>query len=66
MNQIHKSTKNGQQSFRITKKLLDGIYTKSSKLGTDTQLILTIPINDKEIYQVTCIIKKLNKMTGVK
>lgn len=65
MNQIYKSSKVGQESIRITKKLLDGIYNKSCKLGKPTQLILTIPINDKEFYRLECTISKYNKFKGV-
>ena len=64
MNQIYKSVKKGQKSIQITKKLLDGIYTKSQTLGKDTMLILTIPISDKEFYKVECTVLKFNSFKG--
>lgn len=63
--QVFKSVKKDQQSFRITKKLLDGIYSKADNLKNKVELVLTIPINDKESYQVTCQIKKLITLKGI-
>ena len=59
---VFKSIKKGQQSFRITKKMCDTIYNKCAKINNSAELILTLPCNEKEVYQVSCVIKKLNKI----
>lgn len=50
---VHKSAKSGQKSFRITKRLLDGLWSKSKKINNGGKLIITIPATDKEDYVLT-------------
>lgn len=51
---VHKSSKNGQTSFRITKGLLESLIETSIKIKKQPKLILTI---DNE-YVLTCSLTK--------
>jgi len=55
---IYKSANKGQSSFRITKKLLTGLWTKVRKINNGGKLIITIPDNQKENYVLTCYLTK--------
>jgi len=54
---VHKSSKKGQSSFRITKSLLDLLLLTSSKIQKQPQLIITIPDGSNE-YIISCSINK--------
>jgi len=54
---VHKSSKKGQSSFRITKSLLDLLLLTSSKIQKQPQLIITIPDGSNE-YIISCSITK--------
>jgi hypothetical protein len=55
---VHKSAKNGQTSFRITKSLLDSLIDTSIKIQKQPILIISIGIDSGE-YILTCdVIKK--------
>jgi hypothetical protein len=51
---VHKSSKNGQTSFRITKSLLDSLIKTSIQIQKQPKLILTVA-ND---YILTCELTK--------
>ena len=51
---IHKSSKKGQSSFRITKSLLDSLLKTSIKIQKQPKLI----INIADSYILTCVITK--------
>jgi hypothetical protein len=55
---IHKSSKKGQSSFRITKSLLDSILLTSSKIQKKPTLIITITDGSNE-YIITSSITKI-------
>jgi hypothetical protein len=54
---IHKSSKKGQNSFRITKSLLESIIETSLKIHKNPTLIVTIH-DDSNEYIITCSIQK--------
>mgnify|MGYP001188964459 CR=1 FL=1 len=54
---VHKSAKNGQSSFRITKSLLDSLIDTSIKIKKQPKLIISIGVRDGE-YILTCSITK--------
>jgi hypothetical protein len=53
-----KSVNEGQQSFRITRKLIDSIYTKARTVKKKGELVLTIPCDEKYNYVLNCKITK--------
>jgi hypothetical protein len=54
---VHKSAKKGQNSFRITKSLLDSLIETSIKIKKQPKLIISIGVGDGE-YILTCSITK--------
>jgi hypothetical protein len=54
---IHKSSKKGQSSFRITKDLLESILSTSSKIQKTPTLIITITDGSNE-YIISSSITK--------
>ncbi len=58
---VYKNVKEGTKSFRITQKLLQGIWSKAKRLKNLPVLILTIPANEKENYILRCHITKEKK-----
>lgn len=55
---VYKSAKEGQLSFRITKKLIDAIYQKARKIKKKGSLVLTIPCDEKYNYILNCTVTK--------
>jgi hypothetical protein len=58
----HKSAKKGQNSFRITKSLLENLISTSLKIQKEPKLIISIADGSDE-YTITCLITK-NKPTA--
>jgi len=54
---VHKSAKKGQNSFRITKSLLDSLFETYTQIQKRPILIITIPDGSDE-YTITCSITK--------
>ena len=61
---VFKSPKKGKKTFTITQKILDTIYNKGAKISKVPELIINLPINEKESYQLICQIKKLTSVQG--
>lgn len=55
---VYKNVKKGQSSFRITKKLLDDIYSKAQKLNKGAHIQITIPSESGYNYIVTAMVRK--------
>ena len=55
---VFKSAKEGNQSFLVTKKLLDSLYEKARKAKKKGALILSIPAEEGFKYSLTCILTK--------
>lgn len=53
----YKSAKKGQNSFRITKSLLESLLSKAKCLGKNPYLTITIE-DDGETYKIECLITK--------
>jgi hypothetical protein len=53
---IHKSPKKQQNSFRITKKLLDNLWSTFQKIGKQPLLIITIPDGNGKEYTINCTV----------
>lgn len=54
---VHKSSKKGQSSFRITKDLLENLISTSIQIQKQPKLIITIVDGSSE-YTITCSITK--------
>lgn len=54
---VHKSAKKGQNSFRITKSLLDSLFKTYSQIQKKPILIITI-VDGSDEYILTCSITK--------
>ena len=54
---VHKSSKKGQNSFRITKSLLESLIETSLKIQKKPSLIISI-IDGSDEYIITCSITK--------
>jgi len=54
---VHKSAKKGQNSFRVTKSLLDSLIETSIQIQKKPILIITITDGSNE-YTITCSITK--------
>jgi len=59
---IHKSVKKGQSSFRITRQLLQTIFNKAVKIQKNGELIIEVPVNEKENFILTCKLTKAKKI----
>lgn len=57
---VHKSAKKGQTSFRITKSLLESLFTTQSKIQKKPTLIITIQDGSNE-YTITSTITKTTR-----
>jgi len=57
---VHKSSKKGQTSFRITKSLLDSLMETSNKIQKQPKLIISIGVDSGE-YILTCLITKQSR-----
>ena len=55
---IFKTTKEGQQSFRVTQKLINRIYNQARRVKKKGELVLTIPCDKKNNYILNCKITK--------
>lgn len=55
----HKSAKKGQNSFRITKNLLDNLISTSLKIQKEPKLIISI-VDGSDEYTIICLITKNN------
>jgi hypothetical protein len=53
----YKSAKKGQNSFRITKNLLDNLLSTANKIQKQPKLIISIPDGLDE-YTLSCILTK--------
>jgi hypothetical protein len=56
---VHKSAKKGQNSFRVTKSLLESLIETSNQIQKKPILIITIADGSDE-YTITCSITKKN------
>jgi hypothetical protein len=57
---VHKSSKKGTNSFRVTKSLLESLIETSIQIQKKPTLIITIVDGSSE-YTITCqIVKKIN------
>jgi len=54
---VHKSAKKGQNSFRITKRLLEKLIETSNQIQKKPILIVTI-VDGSDEYTITCSITK--------
>jgi len=54
---VHKSAKKGQNSFRITKSLLDSLFETYKQIQKRPVLIITI-VDGSDEYILTCSITK--------
>ena len=54
---VHKSSKKGQNSFRITKNLLDSLFETSNQIQKKPILVITI-VDGSDEYTITCSITK--------
>jgi hypothetical protein len=54
---VHKSAKNGQNSFRITKSLLDSLFETYKIIQKRPILVITI-VDGSDEYTITCSITK--------
>ena len=54
---VHKSAKKGQNSFRITKSLLEALIETSNQIQKKPILVVTIEDGSDE-YTITCSIEK--------
>ena len=54
---VHKSAKKGQNSFRITKALLDSLVSTSIKIQKKPKLIISI-IDGSTEYIIDCLVTK--------
>jgi len=54
---VHKSSKKGQNSFRITKSLLDSLFETYTQIQKKPILVITIDDGSSE-YTITCSITK--------
>lgn len=54
---VFKTVKNKQLSIRITKRILDPIYSHAQTIKKEAQLIIKLP-NSNENYILTCVITK--------
>jgi hypothetical protein len=54
---VHKSAKKGQNSFRITKSLLENLISTSLKIQKQPKLVITINTGSDE-YVINCSITK--------
>ena len=54
---VHKSSKKGQNSFRITKALLDSLLLTSIKIQKKPKLIISI-IDGSNEYIIECLVTK--------
>jgi len=54
---VHKSAKKGQNSFRITKSLLDSLFETYKTIQKKPILVITI-VDGSEEYTLTCSITK--------
>lgn len=57
---VHKSSKKGQNSFRITKALLESLFETQSKIQKKPKLIISI-LDDSFEYTITCSITKTKR-----
>ncbi len=55
---VYKNVKKGTKSFRITQRLIQGLWTKAKRLKNFPVLILTIPANEKQNYILRCHVTK--------
>ena len=62
MNQIYKTVKKGQSSFKITKKMLESIYRKSKE--SIFTFIIRIPVTNDEYFELNCNVRKMKKFKG--
>lgn len=58
----YKRAKKNQKSFRITNKLLQGVWNHALKIKKQAQLIISIPANQRENFIITCSIRKERKV----
>jgi hypothetical protein len=58
---VFKQPKPNQSSFRITKELVDSLYTKARTVRKKGELVITLPCDDKHNYVLTCKITKIKK-----
>jgi len=54
---VHKSAKKGQNSFRITKSLLEALIETSNQIQKKPILVVTI-VDGSDEYTITCSIEK--------
>jgi hypothetical protein len=54
---VHKSAKKGQNSFRITKSLLDSLFETYKTIQKKPILVITI-VDGSDEYTITCSITK--------
>ena len=54
---VHKSSKKGQNSFRITKSLLDSLFETYKTIQKKPILVITI-VDGSDEYTITCQITK--------
>jgi hypothetical protein len=54
---VHKSAKKGQNSFRITKSLLDSLYETYKQIQKRPILVISI-VDGSDEYTITCSITK--------
>jgi len=57
---VHKASKKGQNSFRITKALLESLFETQSKIQKTPKLIISI-LDDSFEYTITCSITKTKR-----
>lgn len=55
---VFKTCKEGQSSFRITKRLIDTVYKKARIVKKKAMVVLTIPIDKNNNYRIEGIITK--------
>ena len=58
---VFKTAKEGQSSFRITKKLIDTTYIKARAVKKKGKIVITLPCDDQYDYVLRCTITKVKK-----